>query len=362
MEPSPENLAVKCLSSHMQLRNVRKVKINANVTFFIWILEWMANLTTVLLSFFALKFTIFPEYALIWYYVVLPYTYLMNTSHNKKRIIDDGMATVLRNALRPPVDYFNQIIITFLNRIHLNAVSPRGDEHVSKIVEIETSSKITGEKDQKNTSGVNIISNSECSSSFLKDNMPNAPLEYASTSKGITYIEDGIKRNFLARQSSDASLVNDNGVFQVESRISFGKEILFHMTKNISIEEVYLHYFVQIIDFEEKVKDKERFSPHIEIVPHLYDKLSYTGKSTVTKVKGKNKVCLDEDKSKDFNTSQPATTLIANLKKNTKVSFSQRMEMRRTMLQDFSDHCNNEESYQKYITKLIDFEEGMIVY
>ena len=99
MEPSPENLAVKCLASHMQVRNVRKVKINANVTFFIWILEWMANLTTVLLSFFALKFTIFPEYALIWYYVVLPYTYLMNTSHNKKRIIDDGMATVLRNAL-----------------------------------------------------------------------------------------------------------------------------------------------------------------------------------------------------------------------------------------------------------------------
>ena len=72
MEPSPENLAVKGLASHIQLRNVRKVKINANVTFFIWILEWLANLTTVLLSFFALTFSIFPEYALIWYYVVLP--------------------------------------------------------------------------------------------------------------------------------------------------------------------------------------------------------------------------------------------------------------------------------------------------
>ena len=359
MEPSPENLAVKCLASHMQVRNIRKVKINANVTFFIWILEWMANLTTVLLSFFALKFTIFPEYALIWYYVVLPYTYLMNTSHNKKRIIDDGMATVLRNALRPPVDYFNQIIITFFNRIHVNAVGPRGDEHVSKI---KTSSKITRKKAQKNTSGVNIISNSECSSSFLNDNMPNAPLEFASTSKGITYIEEGIKRNFLARQGSDSSLVNDNGVFQVESRISFGKEILSYMTKNVSIEEVYLHYFFQIIDFDEKVKDKGAILRHIEIVPHIYDKFPYTRKSTMAKVKGKNKVCLDEDKSKDFDTSQPATTLIANLKKNTKGSFSQRMEMRRTMLKDFSDHCNNEDSYQKYLTKLIDFEEGMIEY
>ena len=325
MEPSPENLAVKCLASHMQLRNIRKVKINANVTFFIWMLEWMANLTTVLASYFALKLNIFPEYALIWYYVVLPYTYLMNTSHNKRRIIDDGMATVLRNALRPPVDYFKQIIVRFYSRIHVNVVSPRGDKHISKIVDVETSSKITEKHDQKKTSGVYVISSSGCSSSFAKDNMHNVQLECASTSKGITYIEEGIKRNFLARQSSESSLVNDNSVFKVESRISFGKEILSYMAQNVSIEEVYLHYFVQIIDFEEKVKDKEAFLSHIEIVPHICDKMTYTGKSTMTKVKGKNKVCLDENKSKDFNTSQPATTLIANLKRNTKGRFSQRM-------------------------------------
>ena len=362
MEPSPENLAVKCLASHMQLRNVRKVKINANVTFFIWMLEWMANVTTILASYLALKLTFFPEYALIWYYVVLPYTYLMNTSHNKRRVIDDGMATVLRNALRPPVDYFKQIIVRFYSRIHLNVVSPKGNEHVSKFVEVETSSKIPEKHDKKNTSGVYVISNSEYLSSFAKDNMPNVPLECASTSNGITYIEEGIKRNFLSRQSSESSLVNDNGVFQVESRISFGKEILSYMTKNVSIEEVYLHYFVQIIDFEEKFKDKEDFLPHIEIVPHICDKLAYAGKSTMTKVKGKNKVCLNEDKSKDFNTYRPAATLIANLKKNTKGSFSQRMEMRKTMLKGYSDHCKDEESYQKYLTKLIDFEESVIEY
>ena len=362
MEPSPENFAVKCLASHMQVRNIRKVKINANVTFFIWMLEWMANLTTVLASYFALKLTIFPEYALIWYYVVLPYTYLMNTSHNKRLIIDDGMATVVRNALRPPVDYFKQIIVGFYYRIHMNVVSPRGDENVSKIVKVETSSKITEKHDQKKTSGVYVISSSECSSSFAKDNMPNVPLECASTSKGITYIEEGIKRNFLARQSSESSLVNDSGVFQVEYRFSFRKKILSYMTQNVSSEEVYLHYFVQMIDFEEKVKDKDAFSLHLEIMPHISDKLTPAGKSTMTKVKGKNKVCLDEDKSKDFSMSQPATNVIAILKKNTRGSFSQRMEMRRTMLKDYSDHCNDEKSYQKYLTKLIDFEEGVIEY
>ena len=362
MEPSPENLAVKCLASHMQVRNIRKVKINANVTFFIWMLEWMANVTTVLASFLALKLTFFPEYALIWYYVVLPYTYLMNTSHNKRRVIDDGMATVLRNALRPPVDYFKQIIVRFYYRIHMNVVIPRGDEHVSKIVGVETSSKITEKHDQKKASGVYIISSSECSSSFAKDNIPNVPLECASTSKGITYIEEEIKRNFLAPQSSESSLVNDNDVFQVESRISFRKKILSYMTQNVSSEEVYLHYFVQMIDFEEKIKDKDAFSPHLQIIPHISDRLTPAGKSKMTKVKGKNKVCLDDFKSKDFSTSQPATDVIAILKKNARGSFSQRMEMRRTMLKDYSDHCSDEESYQKYLTKLIDFEEGVIDY
>ena len=164
----------------------------------------------------------------------------------------------------------------------MNVVSPTGDEHVSKIVKVETSSKITEKHDQKKTSGVYVISSSECTSSFAKDNMPNVPLECASTSKGITYIEEGIKRNFLAQQSSESSLVNDNGVFQVDSRISFGKKILSYMTQNVSSEEVYLHYFVQMVDFEEKVKDKDSSSPHLEIIPHISDNFTPQGKSTMT--------------------------------------------------------------------------------
>jgi len=354
---------VKCLASHMQVRNVRKVKINANVTFFIWMLEWMANLTTVLASYFALKLNIFPEYALIWYYVVLPYTYLMNTSHNKRRIIDDGMATVLRNALQPPVDYFRQIIVRFHNRIHVNVVRPRGDEHVSKIVEVETSSKITDKHDQKKRSGVHIISNSECSSSFANDNMPNVPLECASTSKGITYIEEGIKRNILSRRySSESSLVNENGASLEEPRISVRKKILSYMAENVSIEEVYLHFLVQLIDFEEKVNDKDASLLQFEIVPHISHELKDVEKSTKTKRKGKHRPFLAEDKSKFFNKSEAVASSKSIQKKNLNGSLSQRMEMRREMLEDFSAHCNNVESYEKYLAKIIDFEERMIEY
>ena len=374
MEPSPDNLAVQCLASDIQVRNVRKVHINANVTFIIWILEWLANINCSIIAWlFAqdIQFfrffghtSVFLLFALIWYYVILPYTYLMNTSHNKKRIIDDGLVSVLRNLIRPPVD-FNTIRKSICNRLYLNfqnLTSRTRIVQVPKIVESETSSKLTDKPCQKNTLGVYVISNS-AASSFVKDNIPNVPLECASTSKGITYIEEGIKRNILSRKySSDSSLVNEKGAFLEESRISVGKKILSYMTENVSMEEVYLHFLVQLVDFEEKVNDQDASLLQFEIIPHISDELKDVKKSTKTKRKGRHRPFLAEDKSKFFNKTEAVASSKSIQKKNLIGSLSRRMEMRREMLEDFSAHCNNEESYETYVAKVIDFEEGMIEY
>ena len=285
----------------------------------------------------------------------------MNTSHNKKRIIDDGLVTVLRNVLRPPVDW-DTIRTSICNRLHSNVENLTDNEQVSEVVELETSSKIKEKRHQKNTLGVYVISNSE-SSSFAKDNIPNVPLDCASTSKGITYIEEGIKRNILSRRySSESSLVNENGASLEESRISVRKKILSYMTENVSTTEVYLHYFVQIIDFEEKVKKKDAPLQQFEIIPHISDKLKDAEKSTKTKIKGKHRSFLPKNKSTVFNKSESVASSKSIQINNSTGSLSQRIEMRRTMLEDFNDHCSSEESYEKYLAKLIDFEEGMIEY
>ena len=359
MEPSPDNLAAVSLTRDTQARNARKVRINANVTFFIWILEWMANITTFIASFFALKFSIFPEYALIWYYVVLPNTYLMNTSHNKDRIVDDGLGAVLRNALRSPFD-FNTTRTTFFIQIRLGLESLRGKTLVSKVVDSETSSKSIEKPDPTSPSGIYVISKRECSS-FAMYNIPNVPSECASTSNGITYIEEGIKGNILARTSTSESIQGDeNGLSPKESHISIGHTILSYMRENVSTEEAYLHYLVQIIDLEDKVKDKGALWLDFEISPYISDELPHTGKATMIKGRGKNKFFLTEYKSKEFKGSEFATTSIAMLKTKLRGSILQRTEMRKTMLEDFSDHCKNEESYEKYLCKLFDFEEDMI--
>ena len=134
------------------------------------------------------------------------------------------------------------------------------------------------------------------------------------------------------------------------------------MTENVSMEEVYLHFLVQLIDFEEKVNDKDASLLQFEIVPPISGELKDVEKSTKTKRKGKPRPFLAEDKSKFFNKSEAVASSKSIQKKNLNGSLSQRMEMRREMLEDFSAHCNNVESYEKYLAKIIDFEEGMIEY
>ena len=92
MHPSNDNIAARSLSKMRQTRNVRKVKVNAQVTFVIYILETVANLSIFVVWFFVnhgnnnLTLTL----SVLWFNVILPYTFLMNTSHNKNLVADDG--------------------------------------------------------------------------------------------------------------------------------------------------------------------------------------------------------------------------------------------------------------------------------
>ena len=79
------------------------MKINANVTFVIWILEWIANASIYLCWILAPEVTILM--AIMWYYIFLPHIFLMNTSHNKDLIIDDGLKTTILNACKLPFNF-----------------------------------------------------------------------------------------------------------------------------------------------------------------------------------------------------------------------------------------------------------------
>ena len=90
----------------MQARNIQLVKVNARVTLVVWILESIANVCIVILWVFIYGSTSFGTLtnSMVWYYLLISYTFLMNTSYNKNRIVDDGWKTVLLNSIIDPLN------------------------------------------------------------------------------------------------------------------------------------------------------------------------------------------------------------------------------------------------------------------
>lgn len=97
--PAPNNRAANSLSHDIQQRNIRSVKVNARVTMMTWMMECVANLFFMVIFFALSRKILFWTINMLFYYVIIPYAFLMNTSHNKDRIIDEGLEAVILNVL-----------------------------------------------------------------------------------------------------------------------------------------------------------------------------------------------------------------------------------------------------------------------
>ena len=99
VRPSPNNFAARSLAPYEQNRNMRKVEINARVTFAIWIVETI--LSVVLFS--VIKIWRFDEFTMPYYilclHIVVPFIFLTNSSENRKHLVDVGFINILRNTI-----------------------------------------------------------------------------------------------------------------------------------------------------------------------------------------------------------------------------------------------------------------------
>ena len=97
--PSGNNVASRNLSQKNNDFNIRKVHVNAQVTAMITLLESLylvVNITYAMLNQSTIGNLIVSMPLRL---IILPYSFLMNTSHNKGRIIELGWKNVLRNIL-----------------------------------------------------------------------------------------------------------------------------------------------------------------------------------------------------------------------------------------------------------------------
>ena len=106
--PAPNNHAANSLSKVNQERNIRSVEVNATITMMTWIMESIANFCVMIGWIVSGGKPNFNNLTIviIWYYIILPYTFLMNTSYNKDRIIDTSWKIVIINIFIKPYKCF----------------------------------------------------------------------------------------------------------------------------------------------------------------------------------------------------------------------------------------------------------------
>jgi hypothetical protein len=138
-----------------------------------------------------------------------------------------------------------------------------------------------------------------------------------------------------------------------------GEEILSNMIKNINNETKYLHYLKQLSYFEENFRKDHAFSNNCRIV-HLTDvpilRMSQVKRS---KQLPKYQTCEEEQ-----NNGYP------HLSKNTSFPEDEshmafigrpqdRIKMRVHVLNGHEECCNDEETYESFIDRLLDYEESL---
>ena len=85
------------------MMNMKRYKVNSQVTALICILEMVGAITFSIHRSFTGPTIDTLLHSQFTYFILMPYVFLMNTSHNKNRIVEHGWKNVLRNMIGIPI-------------------------------------------------------------------------------------------------------------------------------------------------------------------------------------------------------------------------------------------------------------------
>ena len=380
MTPTPDNRAAQSLHRTTQAYNMKLVDVNARVTLVIWNLECITNIailvTIVVLGQTSLGNT---TNAMIWYYLIISYTFLMNTSYNKDRIIESGWRIVIFNAISGTLTCFSkpENIETLQSAIqHIAGKSEPGND-----IELKDLPKVQDSSTSQNTSSTNCSNDNSSKtadqdifiiSSPDLDIFPSSSLDCGLKLKDLEKMKCKMWKNEAESKKpgrrkisksissdSESSITDDNR--GKNYRMITRDKIFSEMRNRLDNENAYLHYFRQLVDFEDYVQkqDLHRYK--------MFQVLPFITFQTADKSKIKN-TYLPADENSLQNRIQSRKQ--RNYEKVTSSEFHSdpefsehglmRMQLRRDMIKNYTIFLSNEEQFGNFIDSLIEFEEGLI--
>ena len=310
---------------------MKKVKTNAQVTSMVCIIET----AVVSLNWIAFGLIGFWILLFILYLVLLPYFFLMNTSHNKERVIEHGWKNVVGNSICIKWHFLSNLCDIIGNNDSVNKIHISNES--SKNCEIKTNNFSEDNKKLK------IISNS-----VLDD--------YPSTTKG-QYITKQLNR------PPSASDTNSDVSFDYKSGESI-EVLISHMFKSIHDEKVYIQWLKLLIEHLSSSTDLEYMLDNRmknEDLPNVVSDIRQQRRTTRCKGKQADHTLTKLNKCASFemiiNVDQLERPI--NWEHEVKERIN-RTTIRDTMLQEIYSNFGNVEKRNLLIEELIEEEETFL--
>ena len=319
--------------------NTKKVWVNAQVTGTIAFIEMILTvLYVVMIAYYGSSHFTTLLILMVLYDVILPYAFLMNTSHNKNRIVELGWKNVLKN----------MIFRSGSNSVE-DIAKQTTDEKTNRNFEKESKNK---EPNSRKISTIVAFSKGKVDKNFVADNTMthNRP----SSSKGVDNPEPDfvlLSVNSLPRQTRNyetlMKLVLDLKYFEKD-------------------ENIYLKCIQRLVKFQECIKVGKTYSREIsedELIPRC----AKGAKNKTLKSKGKrvrspknvppgndenNDLFSKDTKEEKHNISNQRPSLIGDIK----VRNSKRIGI----IDQIDDSTGNDKLCYDLIEKLIDLEESFV--
>ena len=382
MTPTPDNRAAQSLHRTTQAYNMKLVDVNARVTLVIWILESITNIailvTIVVLGQTSLGNT---TNAMIWYYLIISYTFLMNTSYNKDRIIESGWKIVIFNAISGTLTCFSKPENIETLQAAIQAISGKSERDNDIELEELPKAQESSMSQSKNTSSTN-CSNANSSktadqdifiiSSPDLDIFPSSSLDSGLKLKDLEKMKSKMWKNeveskkpgrmkFSKSISSDSASSTTDDNRGKDYRMITRDKIFSEMTNKLDNENAYLHYFKQLVDFEDyaQKQDLNRYEM-FQVLPYITFQSADKSKIKNTYIPTNENSVQNQIQSRKQRNYEKVT--FSEFHSNPEFSEQglMRMQLRRDMIKNYSIFLSNEEQFGNFIDSLIEFEEGLI--
>ena len=324
---------------------MKRMKVNAQVTAITAILESIGNVTYVIHTLFTGPRFSAMIHGQVTYMIVLPYVFLMNTSHNKNRIVEHGWKNVLRNIIgRSECNEANE-------RINSDPVEEYKNDEIQQEERIENI--------EKDVISLPIISTKHDQweeENFLSLSL-HTPFHEDSTSEP--------KGKILKKEiKSNGVILNPNTLPRSDRKQLVAQNILYFMIQNVKNEEIYISFFKKLLLFEDSQRNKNSLSerePHDEIINFF--KPEITGNYANGQMK---KLKLDIILAKSYKGDSIISSQDSNVNlsgpPSSKLSIKaeNRSKLRMEILNQMSPLSYEDEVYKALVEDLIDLEESFV--